>query len=106
MRFQFISAVLLSLAFASGAHAQARYMPADNAYAYSGGAVNNPQPIRTQPVPNYRPERMSTATLRDMPRVPVYREASFREARISMPRNNPMPRSFRVDMNPAGRTPR
>jgi hypothetical protein len=82
-------------------------MPSANAAPSFRGVVNNPQPVRAAAVPNYRPERIQITAFSDQPRIPTYNEASFREARVNIPRNTiRMPRSFRVDWNPAGRTPR
>ena len=94
--------------FATSTHAQApaRYMPNADASSFRG-AVNNPQPVKTAAVPNYRPQRIQIAAYSQQPRIPTYSDAAFRDARVNIPRNNiRMPRSFRIDWNPAGRTPR
>jgi len=94
--------------FAANACAQApaRYMPRADAPTFRG-AVNNPQPVKQAAVPNYRPQRIQIAALSNQPRIPTYSDASFRDARVVIPRNNiRMLRSFRIDWNPAGRTPR
>lgn len=103
MRSLFIPVIALAL-LAGEAQAEARYMPIENSYAL--GAVNNPQPLRIASMPRYRPERINMAEFREVTRMPVYREAYYRDVRMSMPRDIPMPRNFRIDMNPAGRTPR
>lgn len=100
--------VLTVMLFAASAQAEApaRYMPSANAPAFRG-AVNNPQPVQHASVPRYRPERIQIAALSNQPRIPTYSDAAFRDARVNIPRNTiRMPRSFRIDWNPAGRTPR
>lgn len=98
--------IVLMMACATNAQAEAYYMPSTNAYAQQQRAPSRAKPPTYNPTQRYQPPRVNLSPYRDMPRIPVYREAVFQQPRIEMPRNVHIPRNFTIDRNPAGPMPR
>ena len=99
-------AIVLMIMLAGQAQAEAYYMPSANVYAYQPRAVSRATPPRYNPTQRYQPPRVNLSPYRDMPRIPVYREAVFQQPRIKMPQKIQLPRNVMIDRNPAGPMPR
>lgn len=105
MRLLFTFATVMTLLLTGEAKAEARYMPVENTYHYSNATAETEQLARTESARSYDLDylRASVNRAHTANRANFYREvASYREPRISIPSRS----SFRVNMNPAGRTAR